>query len=122
MCGIVGCLVLNNGGSSEHLSGWVGAMCDKIVHRGPDGQGQFVEGPIGMGMRRLAVRWYRCIQIASPTAASPATANQGSIITGNIIRSSTKESDVEEQKKERKVECLRDQLQKKVGYYLLIPV
>jgi asparagine synthase (glutamine-hydrolysing) len=30
-------------------------MCDAIVHRGPDDQGQFVAGPVGIGMRRLSI-------------------------------------------------------------------
>jgi asparagine synthase (glutamine-hydrolysing) len=30
-------------------------MCDAIVHRGPDDQGQFVDGPVGLGMRRLSI-------------------------------------------------------------------
>jgi asparagine synthase (glutamine-hydrolysing) len=30
-------------------------MTDVIAHRGPDGEGQFVDGPVGLGHRRLAV-------------------------------------------------------------------
>ena len=30
-------------------------MCQRIVHRGPDDQGIFVSGPIGLGMRRLSI-------------------------------------------------------------------
>ncbi|HEY2037005.1 MAG TPA: asparagine synthase (glutamine-hydrolyzing), partial [Steroidobacteraceae bacterium] len=33
----------------------IGAMCDVMVHRGPDGQGIHVESGVGLGMRRLAV-------------------------------------------------------------------
>jgi asparagine synthase (glutamine-hydrolysing) len=50
MCGIAGIL------------DWKGAPADRldpmlkaIVHRGPDDEGTFVEGPIAMGMRRLSI-------------------------------------------------------------------
>ena len=30
-------------------------MADSIVHRGPDDEGYFVSGPIGLGFRRLSI-------------------------------------------------------------------
>ena len=30
-------------------------MTDAIAHRGPDGQGHWIEGNVGLGHRRLAV-------------------------------------------------------------------
>ena len=30
-------------------------MCDAIVHRGPDDSGVHIDGPLGMGMRRLSI-------------------------------------------------------------------
>jgi asparagine synthase (glutamine-hydrolysing) len=30
-------------------------MCARIVHRGPDDQGTLIDGPVGLGMRRLSV-------------------------------------------------------------------
>ena len=30
-------------------------MMDRIAHRGPDGQGQFLEGPVALGQRRLSI-------------------------------------------------------------------
>ena len=30
-------------------------MCDVLAHRGPDGEGLFTEGPVGLGHRRLAI-------------------------------------------------------------------
>ena len=30
-------------------------MTDALAHRGPDGEGQFVDGPVGLGHRRLAI-------------------------------------------------------------------
>ncbi len=53
MCGIVG--YLNLGADRPADAGLVRAMCDTIVHRGPDDQGVFTDGPVGLGMRRLAI-------------------------------------------------------------------
>ena len=33
----------------------IGRMCDAIAHRGPDDWGTFVEGGVGLGMRRLSI-------------------------------------------------------------------
>lgn len=53
MCGIAGYLNLDRQRpASREL---VTAMCDTIVHRGPDDQGLFVDGSVGLGMRRLAI-------------------------------------------------------------------
>ena len=30
-------------------------MCDVMVHRGPDSHGEFVQGEVGLGMRRLSI-------------------------------------------------------------------
>jgi asparagine synthase (glutamine-hydrolysing) len=30
-------------------------MCRRLRHRGPDGEGQYLEGPVGLGSRRLAI-------------------------------------------------------------------
>lgn len=51
MCGIAGFL-LREGTAREQA---VTAMCDRIRHRGPDDQGVRVEGPCGIGMRRLSI-------------------------------------------------------------------
>jgi asparagine synthase (glutamine-hydrolysing) len=51
MCGISG--VATKGATpSREL---IGAMCDVIRHRGPDGDGMYIAPGIGLGMRRLAV-------------------------------------------------------------------
>jgi asparagine synthase (glutamine-hydrolysing) len=50
MCGIVGLL-----GPESATEGRVLRMCDAIVHRGPDDWGTFVEGGVGLGMRRLSI-------------------------------------------------------------------
>jgi asparagine synthase (glutamine-hydrolysing) len=53
MCGICGKLVFDPGGRvAETL---VKTMSDAIVHRGPDDEGFYVSGPIGLGFRRLSI-------------------------------------------------------------------
>jgi asparagine synthase (glutamine-hydrolysing) len=51
MCGIAG--VATRGSTPPREL--IGAMCDVIRHRGPDGEGIYVEPGVGLGMRRLAV-------------------------------------------------------------------
>lgn len=57
MCGIAGLLDVNHGGSAAALLGRVRAMTSAIAHRGPDGDGHWVEpeGGIALGHRRLAI-------------------------------------------------------------------
>ena len=53
MCGICGKLMLASGATvSPEL---VKAMADTIYHRGPDDEGYYVSGPIGLGFRRLSI-------------------------------------------------------------------
>ena len=52
MCGIVG--VCNFSGEPVQ-AGLLKRMTDVIAHRGPDGEGQYTNGPVGLGHRRLAV-------------------------------------------------------------------
>jgi asparagine synthase (glutamine-hydrolysing) len=52
MCGIVG-IVRFDGTPVRREE--IQSMCDSIGHRGPDDQGQLVEGGVGIGMRRLAI-------------------------------------------------------------------
>ncbi|MGA7220678.1 MAG: asparagine synthase (glutamine-hydrolyzing) [Candidatus Sulfotelmatobacter sp.] len=53
MCGIAGILEL---GSDEHADATaLRRMCDAMAHRGPDDDGFFAEGRIGLGMRRLSI-------------------------------------------------------------------
>ena len=52
MCGIAGQINFNNKPvSSDILKG----MTDAIAHRGPDGEGHWIEENIGLGHRRLAI-------------------------------------------------------------------
>ncbi|MBM6715978.1 asparagine synthase (glutamine-hydrolyzing) [Gemmiger formicilis] len=50
MCGIVGFV-----GARDDAREVLQAMMDLIAHRGPDGQGQFLEGPVALGQRRLSI-------------------------------------------------------------------
>ena len=52
MCGITGLINLNG---SPVLPAILQKMTDSIAHRGPDGEGHWIEGNVGMGHRRLAI-------------------------------------------------------------------
>jgi asparagine synthase (glutamine-hydrolysing) len=52
MCGIA---ALVRGASREALSADIRAMCDAIVHRGPDDAGYFARDGVALGMRRLSI-------------------------------------------------------------------
>lgn len=52
MCGLAGLLHLDGAPVSPVV---LKAMTDAIAHRGPDGEGQWIEGNIGLGHRRLAI-------------------------------------------------------------------
>jgi len=53
MCGIVGIVKLNPEEAVEEAR--LKGMRDVLRHRGPDGEGLLVDGPVGLGMRRLAI-------------------------------------------------------------------
>ena len=52
MCGITGVIHLNGAHVSPVL---LQKMTEAIAHRGPDGEGQWIEGNVGFGHRRLAI-------------------------------------------------------------------
>jgi asparagine synthase (glutamine-hydrolysing) len=52
MCGITGLIHLNGDAVSPVV---LKKMTDAIAHRGPDGEGHWIEGNVGMGHRRLAI-------------------------------------------------------------------
>jgi asparagine synthase (glutamine-hydrolysing) len=52
MCGIAG-IVRWDGAPPP--AGTVRAMCDRLVHRGPDDQGYYVDQAVALGMRRLSI-------------------------------------------------------------------
>ncbi|MGV2434438.1 MAG UNVERIFIED_CONTAM: hypothetical protein LVT10_05800 [Anaerolineae bacterium] len=51
MCGICGTLNIDQPSQQHTLE----AMCAAMLHRGPDEDGFFVQGTIGLGMRRLKI-------------------------------------------------------------------
>src|SRR5271165_4514532 len=53
MCGICGKLMLDGEGTVSPAL--IKAMADTINHRGPDDEGYYVSGPIGLGFRRLSI-------------------------------------------------------------------
>ncbi len=52
MCGIAGILNFNKAAVAHSQ---IKAMTDSLIHRGPDGEGQYVDECIGLGHRRLAI-------------------------------------------------------------------
>jgi asparagine synthase (glutamine-hydrolysing) len=71
MCGIVGVCNLNG---EPVASGLVDRLATLIAHRGPDGEGVYVDGAVGLGHRRLAI-------IDLSTAGSQPMANE----TGDVV-------------------------------------
>ncbi len=52
MCGIAGLVYLNGEPAPSRL---IQEMTRTIAHRGPDGEGHYVDGPVALGHRRLAI-------------------------------------------------------------------
>ncbi len=52
MCGIAGWYARGGGPIDEAL---IARQCEAIIHRGPDDCGYFIDGELGMGMRRLSI-------------------------------------------------------------------
>ncbi|QIG93402.1 asparagine synthase (glutamine-hydrolyzing) [Bradyrhizobium sp. 6(2017)] len=71
MCGVAGILNLDGRPVSSHV---LRAMTQAIAHRGPDGEGQWIDGSIGLGHRRLAI-----IDL-SPTGAQPMQTADGRFV------------------------------------------
>jgi asparagine synthase (glutamine-hydrolysing) len=53
MCGIAG--IVNADSSGRVLPEMLRGMCDALVHRGPDDYGEYIDGQVGIGMRRLSI-------------------------------------------------------------------
>jgi len=53
MCGIAGILNFSSDHAVDETR--LRRMRDALRHRGPDGEGLFIEGPVGLGHRRLAI-------------------------------------------------------------------
>lgn len=53
MCGIAGIANLERGAAMDVAT--IRHMCNTIIHRGPDDEGIYVKGGVGLGMRRLSI-------------------------------------------------------------------
>lgn len=75
MCGIIGIVNFDDRPASPAI---LKKMTDMIAHRGPDGEGQYIDGDVGLGHRRLAI-----IDL-SPAAHQPMATKDGRyVITYN---------------------------------------
>jgi asparagine synthase (glutamine-hydrolysing) len=70
MCGITGILTLNGSLARREI---VEKMNSTIAHRGPDGLGVFMDGPVGLGHRRLSI-------IDLESGSQPMRSSNGSIV------------------------------------------
>ena len=50
MCGIAGFV-----GARADMQEILQKMTDRIAHRGPDGEGHYIDGPVALGHRRLSI-------------------------------------------------------------------
>src|SRR4029077_12780391 len=73
MCGLCGFLD-RTGAPADAVR--IGAMSDRLVHRGPDGEGLHLDGPLALGHRRLSI-----IDL-SERASEPMTNEDGSLWLG----------------------------------------
>jgi asparagine synthase (glutamine-hydrolysing) len=71
MCGVVGIINLDGAPVDDHV---LARMTSAIAHRGPDGDGRYVDGAVGLGNRRLAI-----IDL-SAAAAMPMANEDGSVV------------------------------------------
>jgi asparagine synthase (glutamine-hydrolysing) len=55
MCGIAGWINLKQSDSNHNAEPVLHAMCERIVHRGPDSEGLWVDETVALGMRRLSI-------------------------------------------------------------------
>lgn len=55
MCGIAGWINLTGRAEAFEAEATLRAMCDRIVHRGPDSEGIWVDNYAALGMRRLSI-------------------------------------------------------------------
>ena len=53
MCGIIAIVHLHREEAVD--ASLLGSMCNAIHHRGPDDAGIHVDGPVGLGFRRLSI-------------------------------------------------------------------
>ena len=108
MCGIAGQLNFDNSSVSPVI---LKRMTDAISHRGPDGEGQWIEKNVGLGHRRLS------IIDTSPAGHQPMISTDGRfVLTYNGEVYNFKELRVE---LESKCYCFRSQSDSEVVLYAL---
>jgi asparagine synthase (glutamine-hydrolysing) len=72
MCGITGWVNLDTN-SSDHSEAILHGMCERIIHRGPDSEGLWMDDTVALGMRRLSI-------IDLKTGDQPVSSEDGTII------------------------------------------
>src|SRR6476620_4010334 len=55
MCGITGWINLEPANSNDHSQAVLHSMCERIVHRGPNSEGVWLDDTVALGMRRLSI-------------------------------------------------------------------
>src|SRR5437762_3122078 len=55
MCGITGWIKLDKKDTSPNSEAILHSMCERIVHRGPDSEGLWIDNDAALGMRRLSI-------------------------------------------------------------------
>ena len=55
MCGITGWINLKQSDARDHTEAVLHSMCERIVHRGPNSEGIWMDDTVALGMRRLSV-------------------------------------------------------------------
>src|SRR5580765_4665400 len=55
MCGITGWVNLKQSDSKDHAEAVLHSMCERIVHRGPNSEGVWMDDMVALGMRRLSI-------------------------------------------------------------------
>ncbi|HQZ96023.1 MAG TPA: asparagine synthase (glutamine-hydrolyzing) [Pyrinomonadaceae bacterium] len=55
MCGIAGWINLKQSDVTHHTEAVLHSMCERIVHRGPNSEGIWMDDTIALGMRRLSI-------------------------------------------------------------------
>ncbi len=55
MCGITGWINLKQSDTRDHTEAVLHSMCERIVHRGPNSEGVWMDDTVALGMRRLSV-------------------------------------------------------------------
>ncbi len=55
MCGIAGWINLDTNNSNHDAEPVLHSMCERIIHRGPDSEGLWLDDQVALGMRRLSI-------------------------------------------------------------------